>query len=323
MPTTSATCYGRHHAAFSIAYENDCKHFAATIQETRNKNKAQDSNTAIAFCFCRRILPILTEKSRFSSWQARSVLLSFIRPARKQVALYCSRFEIPDFEHGKPCIAGCFIEREAQCSLTLSLIGYGILTLSIHPVTEETPLMEYRLTPETVVTEPTPVFPKSHIRWMVRRDIQEVICIEQDCFDHPWQEDDFLHCLRRRNSIGMVAECDGTVAGFMIYEIPKNKIHLLNLAVRASHQRRGIGAQMIAKLAGKLATQRRTRIVLEVRERNLPAQLFFKAQGFRATSILKNYYEEMEEDAYQMQLRRIEPFETGNPVGGRFNIANR
>jgi ribosomal-protein-alanine N-acetyltransferase len=41
--------------------------------------------------------------------------------------------------------------------------------------------------------------------------------------------------------------------------------------------------------------------VLEVRETNLPAQLFFRSLGFRATSVLKDFYRDSTEDAYLMQ----------------------
>ena len=142
-----------------------------------------------------------------------------------------------------------------------------------------------------------------HIRWMIRRDMPEVLGIEEDGFEFPWSEDEFLRCLRQRNCIGMVAEHDERVVGFMIYELNKTRIHVLNFAVARDHRRYGVGRQMLSKLIGKLSSQRRTRIMLEVRERNLPAQLFFRANGFRAVSVLRNFYQDTPEDAYLMQFR--------------------
>ncbi|MDR1964651.1 MAG: ribosomal protein S18-alanine N-acetyltransferase [Planctomycetaceae bacterium] len=144
---------------------------------------------------------------------------------------------------------------------------------------------------------------KVYVRWMVRRDFPEVLAIEQSCFEFPWREEDFIHCLRQRNCIGMVAEYEGRVVGFMIYEVPKNRIHLLNIATSPEFRRRGVAGQMIQKLVSKLANQRRSRIVLEVRETNLPALVFFRALGFRATVVIKNFYEDMNEDAYVLQYR--------------------
>jgi ribosomal-protein-alanine N-acetyltransferase len=76
---------------------------------------------------------------------------------------------------------------------------------------------------------------------------------------------------------------------------------VLNFAVLRSHRRLGIGTQMMEKLIGKLTPDRRGRIQLEVRETNLAAQLFFRSLGFRATTVLKDFYQDSTEDAYLMQ----------------------
>jgi len=142
-----------------------------------------------------------------------------------------------------------------------------------------------------------------HIRWMIRRDMPEVLQTEQESFEFAWTEEDFLRCLRQRNCIGMVAEQGEKVVGFMIYELHKAKLHILNFAVHPAWRRHGVGAQMVAKLISKLSSHRRTRITLEVRETNLPAQLFFSRQGFRAVRVLRAYYEDSGEDAFVMQYQ--------------------
>ena len=58
---------------------------------------------------------------------------------------------------------------------------------------------------------------------------------------------------------------------------------------------------MVAKLVGKLSSHRRNRIALYVRETNLPAQLFYRVQGFRATEVVREHYLDTGEDAYLMQ----------------------
>jgi len=140
-----------------------------------------------------------------------------------------------------------------------------------------------------------------HVRWMIRRDMAEVLEVEQEAFEFPWSDEDFTRCMRQRNCIGMVAEMADSVVAFMIYELHRSRLHVLNFAVRRSHRRLGIGTQMMEKLTGKLTPERRSRIVLEVRERNLPAQLFFRSLGYRAISVLKDFYQDTTEDAYLMQ----------------------
>jgi ribosomal-protein-alanine N-acetyltransferase len=144
---------------------------------------------------------------------------------------------------------------------------------------------------------------QSYIRWMVRSDLSSVVAIEKDVFDYPWSQQEFLIALRQRNCIGMVAERNEEVVGYIVYELHKTQIELLNLAVRPRSQRLGVGSEMIEKLKSKLAYERRSKISLELRERNLDGQLFFRNAGFVCTSILHGWYAVEEESiAYRMQF---------------------
>lgn len=157
-----------------------------------------------------------------------------------------------------------------------------------------------------------------HIRWMIRRDMPEVLEIENEGFEFPWLEEDFIRCLRQRNCIGMVSEHQDRVVGFMIYELEKSRLHVLNFSVARKIRRQGVGQQMIDKLISKLSHQRRTRILLEIRETNLQAQLFFSKCGFKAVSVLRHYYDDTPEDAYVMQYRyrqhEVIPIEAVNRI---------
>jgi [ribosomal protein S18]-alanine N-acetyltransferase len=147
----------------------------------------------------------------------------------------------------------------------------------------------------------SPAQTRVHIRWMIRRDMPEVLAIEHSSFEYPWCEEEFLRVLRQRNCIGMVAEHGERIVGFMIYELHRNKIHVLDFATHADLRRRGVGRQMIAKLVGKLSSQRRNRISLYVRETNLYSQLFYRVMGFRAMEVVREHYPDSGEDAYSMQ----------------------
>lgn len=139
------------------------------------------------------------------------------------------------------------------------------------------------------------------IRWLIRRDMPEVLAVEQSIFVPPWTEDDFLCCLRQRNCIGMVAELDHRIVGLMIYELHKSRLQILKFAVASDCRRKGIGTQMVLRLVDKLSQQRRSEIILDVRESNLDAQLFFRAMGFRAYRVTREFYADTGEDAYVMR----------------------
>lgn len=137
------------------------------------------------------------------------------------------------------------------------------------------------------------------IRWLIRRDMSQVLEIEKASFRQAWSEEDFLSCLRQRNCIGMVAEHDHEIVGFMVYELHKALIRILNLAVVPEKRRNKIGSQMSLRLMDKLSQQRRKEVSADVRASNLAAQQFFQACGFRATNVLREAYDDTREDAYQ------------------------
>lgn len=150
------------------------------------------------------------------------------------------------------------------------------------------------------------------IRWLIRSDLPHVLAIEQACFALPWTEADYEDCLRQRNAIGMVSCLDDKIAGVMCYELHKSKLRLLNFAVHPNFQRQGIGSQMVRRLIAKLSQQRRKEIVLDTRETNMPAQLFFHSLGFKAVGVLRGHYVDTDEDAYVMRF--VLPFADDVPV---------
>jgi len=141
------------------------------------------------------------------------------------------------------------------------------------------------------------------IRWMVRRDYPEVYRIESTSFEFPWSDDDFLDHLRQRNCIGMVSEYRHKIIGYMVYELHRSRLNIVRFAVHPKFRRQRVGWAMIERLRDKLIQQERHELLVEVRERNLDAQQFFRSQGFKAESILREHYEDTDEDCYVMQYK--------------------
>jgi [ribosomal protein S18]-alanine N-acetyltransferase len=139
------------------------------------------------------------------------------------------------------------------------------------------------------------------VRWMIRRDMAEVVAIEAASFEHAWTEDELLACLKRRNCIGLVAETGERILGFIIYELHAKHLNIVSLAIHPNHRRAGLGAILINRLKGKLTSQRYKRITALIRETNIAALNFFKAQQLRATRIVPLPFDETQEDGIEMQ----------------------
>lgn len=144
------------------------------------------------------------------------------------------------------------------------------------------------------------------VRWMVRADLPAVVEIEWLCFQHPWTAKDFERMNKERSVVVMVVEeeLNDEIVGYIVYESFENRICLMNLGIKPCYQRHGIGSMLVDRLASKLAEGKREKLVAEVRETNVDAQLFFKKCGFKCVKTMRGYYDEVPgEDAYLFERR--------------------
>jgi len=142
-------------------------------------------------------------------------------------------------------------------------------------------------------------------RWMVASDYDSVMQIERASFDHPWSLDVFLKLQRAssRSCIGMVAQYRSQIVGFVMYELLKSRIEILNFAVNPDYRRLNIGSLIVEKLKNKTIQQKRSELFLSLRETNLGAQLFFQKCGFLAEAVIEDYYQDTGEAAYVFRNR--------------------
>lgn len=147
--------------------------------------------------------------------------------------------------------------------------------------------------------------PVDHIRWMLRKDLPQVLRIELDAFEHAWTEATFLRWLRHRHVLGYVYEAGDAVLGYMVYEFHKTKLEVVNLAVDPPRWRQGIGKALMDRLKSKLHWERRNRIDFYVWEQNLRGQLFLKSQGFRATGAEPGVWEDTPDEVGYRFLFRL------------------
>jgi ribosomal protein S18 acetylase RimI-like enzyme len=134
--------------------------------------------------------------------------------------------------------------------------------------------------------------PDHFMRWMIRTDMPAVLAIDEST-PRPWGETEFLRQLRRRNVIGMVVNSvpDDVVVGFVVYELNKDSIEGLRLAVAPEHRRRGFGTVLLNRLLSRMGGgggRHRERLILDVPEECLSMHLFLKAHGIRAVGVIND-----------------------------------
>ena len=106
-----------------------------------------------------------------------------------------------------------------------------------------------------------------------------------DCFSYEEQEGDWQDLLLSElEDVLYVAETDaGEIVGYVLgrpgpSEIPPYDSELVALHVRHSHQRRGIGRQLVATMAAQLKQRECASLMLWVLEKN-PSRLFYERMG--------------------------------------------
>jgi len=136
------------------------------------------------------------------------------------------------------------------------------------------------------------------IRWMIVRDLTEVLKIEQDSSSDPWSEDEFTDALRSKSVVGIVAEDNRKIVGYAMYIKLDECLVLISFAVAASRRRQGIGTALFRWIVAKLPVERCDEIEARVPESDLAAQLFFKKMQMTAMQVVRSPVEHTDDDFY-------------------------
>lgn len=141
-------------------------------------------------------------------------------------------------------------------------------------------------------------------RWLIRRDLADVVTLEEEK-NHwfAWSEQNFIDILREKNVIGIAAELDGSIIGYIIYELYKDKIHICKLEGSLSAEE-----VLLAKVKGKLTQNRRRFITYDVPDTELKRHKLLKDQGFKAIEVKRMFFKLEEADSYYF-LYKLNPKE--------------
>lgn len=136
------------------------------------------------------------------------------------------------------------------------------------------------------------------IAWMIRRDVPSVLAIDDASYPQPWTEDELVECLQKRNRIGIVVKDGDMIRGFAVYELQKERLALVRLAVDPYHRRQGCGTALIDRLKHKLAAQRRRELWADVPDNLDTCSFRFLAScGLRAVQMFRG--KDGERDKYR------------------------
>jgi [ribosomal protein S18]-alanine N-acetyltransferase len=121
----------------------------------------------------------------------------------------------------------------------------------------------------------------------------------------PWPRH-MLHAeLGKSGTVDVVCVIGNEVVGFVLASRYADVWHVLNVAVRPDHWRRGIGRMMLAEVLERAQDRPNLGFTLEVRVSNTGAIALYREMGFDDHGIRPGYYTDNNEDALIMWRRGL------------------
>ena len=132
-----------------------------------------------------------------------------------------------------------------------------------------------------------------YMRWIISRDLPEIVATETASFPMPWDEEAIRAPLRQHGCIGMAAEryivgtpsFEAPVVGHILYRLKARCIGVFRLAVHPAHRRNGVATYMHCKIMGRLSEHRRDRITLSAPDWALGCHCLLRKLGFLAVGV--------------------------------------
>ncbi len=166
------------------------------------------------------------------------------------------------------------------------------------------------------------------IRKMRRKDIEKAVEIDREAFPSMLPPANYQRELKNGLAYYIVA-CDekqvdvnndgnnnldsiNNVIGLAGFWLLAGEAHIVNIAVRKTCRRLGIGELLLVNLINQTLKKGADTITLEVRKSNNAAQKLYKKYGFEIKGIRRGYYLDDKEDAVIMTTKDIksEEFQT-------------
>lgn len=136
-----------------------------------------------------------------------------------------------------------------------------------------------------------------NIRAYVSEDFETLYAIDQACYPRgiAYSRNTLRWFLKQSESECVVAEIDGTIAGFIIamsYQTDDGRLHghIITLDVMPDFRRQHIGSKLVAECEKRMARQGVRTVELETARDNAAGIAFWQAHGYRTRGVLRGYY---------------------------------
>lgn len=142
--------------------------------------------------------------------------------------------------------------------------------------------------------------------YICERDYPAVAAIDQASRDEYWPLPYIKTYMRRENTIGYVTKAAGVVTGFLFYRVLDGVIQIDAIAVDPTFRRQLYGSVLLSVVETRIACPVPDRTAqIYVPEESLDAQLFLRANGWRAVGTVRGDIHFTFEKGFQHDARGV------------------
>ncbi len=136
------------------------------------------------------------------------------------------------------------------------------------------------------------------IRAAERRDVSELLVLEEAQFPEPWTRgmllDEITNVENRRYTVAVV---EGRIIGYLGVMFVLDELHVNTIGTLVGEEGRGIASSLLDDAWRDARERGIVRATLEVAVDNVRAQRLYFRYGFKPVGVRKNYYERTHQDA--------------------------
>jgi ribosomal-protein-alanine N-acetyltransferase len=125
---------------------------------------------------------------------------------------------------------------------------------------------------------------------MTAADLDEVVAVEHAVYPHPWSRVNFADSLKSGYHAWVLRDQGRAMLGYFLVMAVVDEAHLLNVAVAAPWQRKGLGRFLLNQSAACARGLGMDSMLLEVRPSNTRALEIYRRYGFAEIGRRKGYY---------------------------------
>ncbi len=133
-----------------------------------------------------------------------------------------------------------------------------------------------------------------HFSTISTQHVNMLMPIEVACHSHPWNEKTFTSCIGGRyfGEYASLSEKNtvDNIIGFYIGELVIDEATLMDICVPPSEQGKGFGKVLLQQFLLQARQKGAVKVWLEVRAKNIAAQMLYMNHGFIETGRRTGYY---------------------------------